>query len=296
MIPPYVPPHWEDRFSLVARMSLNAEARPRCHAMLFSYYDDSADPRHERYFAVGGLIGGERQWTALHVPWAVATVNLTDPFRSTECECQQKQFATWTKPQCNELMDRLVTIILELKLHGYASVVPIADYKAVFPNAVEYDAYYLAVRHTIINMAHLGQIHKDQWGIEGMSCWFEDSQATSKTTRRIYRELREVKTWDSVQSLAPCPIFEDKTLRPLQAADLVAREAFKHFDNLGTRKTRIPVDRLRNLLNFCVWGRDALEYLRDNGGPNDLDLLTWDKWRERGRTEPPKFRTFWKDF
>lgn len=265
--------------------------------MLFSYFDDSSDPRHARYFAVGGLIGGESQWTKMHVPWAVATINLKEPFRSTDCECRQNQFAGWTVQQCSDLMDRLVEIILNLKLHGFASVVPIADYKTVFPNSNEYDAYYLAVRHTIINMAHIGHAYKSKWGIEGMSCWFEDSAATSKTTGRIYREIREVQSWPVAQSLSPSPIFESKTLRQLQAADLVAREAFKHFDNLGVRKTRIPVQRMSDLLAFIVWDVPTLEYLRDHGGPEDLELLTsWENCDERNRPRPPLFKTFWKNF
>jgi tetratricopeptide (TPR) repeat protein len=50
---------------------------------------------------------------------------------------------------------------------------------------------------------------------------------------------------------------DDKTSRPLQAADLIAREAYKHFKNLGTIQTRIPVDRMRNILCFCTWDRSA---------------------------------------
>jgi hypothetical protein len=265
--------------------------------MLFSYFDDSSDPRHQKYFAVGGLIGGERQWTQLHVPWAVATIDLAHPFRSTDCECQRGQFASWSKADCDALMDRLVTIILDLELHGFASVVPIADYKAVFPNADEYDPYYLAVRHTLINMAHLGQLYKEKWGIEGMSCWLEDSDATSATTGRIYRELRKVKTWPAAQSLAPSPNFDDKTLHQLQAADLVAREAFKHFLNFGQRPTRIPVKRMSNLLDFIAWDRATLEYLRDNGGPEDLEQLTgWADWQARGKPQPPQFNNVWKTF
>jgi hypothetical protein len=297
VIPAYNAAHWEDRFSQIARMSLNVGQKPRCHTMLFSYFDDSGDPRHQKYFSVGGLIAGERQWTNFHVPWAVATINLTEPFRSTECECQQGQFSTWTKTACDQLMDRLVTIILDLEIHGFASVVPIAPYRAVFPDAKEYDPYYLAVRHTLINMAHIGHAYKTKWGIEGMTCWFEDGDATTGSTRRIYKELRSTETWETAGSLSPCPIFEDKNLRPLQAADLVAREAFKHFLNLGERPTCIPLKRMTDLLTFAVWDQSTLEYLRDHGGPEDLGLLTsWEKWEALGRPQPPPFTTFWRNF
>ncbi len=261
--------------------------------MLFSHFDDSSDPAHQEDFAVGGLIGGEKQWADFHVPWAVATVNLTEPFRSTDCECNHGQFKTWSKPDCNALMGRLVSIVLERQLHGYASVVPIADYNAVFPGCGEYDPYYLAVRHTIINLANLGLKVRGYDILGGMECWFEESNATSGSTLKIYKDL---KTWEGGRGLKGVH-FGDKTIRPLQAADLVAREAFKYFKNRGTIKARIPVDRMRDVLNFCVWGRDALEYLRDYGGPEDVELLTsWERWGGLGRPEPPQLLSLWKDF
>ena len=103
-----------------------------------------------------------------------------------------------------------------------------------------------------------------------MGAWnvddFEESNATSGSTLKIYNDL---KTWEGQRGLKGVH-FGDKTIRPLQAADLVTREAFKYFKNRGTIKARIPVDRMRDVLNFCVWGRDALEYLRDYGGPEDV--------------------------
>jgi len=264
--------------------------------MLLSYFDDSSDSSHAEYFAVGGLIGGEKQWADFHTPWAVATIDLKEPFRSTDCECQQNQFVGWSIPDCNALMAKLVSIVLEQRLHGYASVVPIPEYKAVFPGCGEYDPYYLAVRHTLINMAHLGANVQGYEIFGGMECWFEDSDATAGSTCKIYRELRALKTWPDAFGLKGFHL-EDKTLHPLQAADLVAREAFKHFKNLGNIKTRFPVERMRNVLNFCTWDLATLEYLRDNGGPDDLQLLTsWGMWQELGRPQPPTFLTFWKDF
>ena len=263
--------------------------------MLYSYFDDSSDPNHKEYFAVGGLIGGEKQWNDFHVAWAVATVNLKEPFRSTDCEARVKQFKGWTKPQSDALMNKLVSIVLDHRLHGYASVVPIPEYKALFPDCREYDPYHLAVKHTIINMAHIGKVQGYDI-FNGIECCFEDRGATARTTKRIYGELKELTTWQ-YGSLLKRFDLKDKTSQPLQAADLIAREAFKYFSNEGKLPTRIPVDRMRNVLNFCTWDRATLEYLRDNGGPDDLELLTsWESWEGLGRPQPPVFRTFWKDF
>jgi hypothetical protein len=63
----------------------------------------------------------------------------------------------------------------------------------------------------------------------------------------------------------------------LQAADLLAREAFKHLDNVGIRPTRKPVEKLREQLYFIPWNAEGLNHLAANGGPENLDLLAnWD--------------------
>jgi hypothetical protein len=122
--------------------------------------------------------------------------------------------------------------------------------------------------------------------------WFEDSDTTSPSTFRIYQALRKLKTWPPASRLSNID-FGGKELCPLQAADLVAREAFKHISNLGVRPTRIPAKRMGDRLNFVVWNRETLEYLRDHGGPTNLELLT--SWGDQGE-KVPQMKVFWRNF
>ena len=125
-------------------------------------------------------------------------------------------------------MAELVGLIREWRLGGFASVVPIPEYKAVFPGAKTYDPYSLALKHTLINMAHIGNEVKDQ-----IKCSFEDGD-TSVESHRIYNAMKAVELWGNRSYLGGIS-FESKNLVPLQAADLMAREAFKHMDNQGIR-------------------------------------------------------------
>jgi len=255
--------------------------------MLFSYFDDSSDERRKKYFAAGGLIGGEDQWFTFDLRWLDATRELKKPFRSTECECNHGQFKHWSKTKCNALMDKLVTVIRFYRLSGFASIVPIDEYRRVFPKSEEFDPYYLGVAHTIVNMGVIGyNIHHD------VKLWFEDNPSTKPSTNRIYDGLKAVKGWNPATRLRGID-FDGKELCPLQAADLVAREAFKHIDNLGIRPTRIPVKRMGDSLSFIVWNKATLEYLRDNGGPNNLELLT--HWGKQGK-KVPNMAVFWRNF
>jgi len=179
-------PSWFIHF---ARLAIrNSNQIPGWHAMMFSYFDDSSDQRREKYFAAGGLIGGEDQWFTFDLQWLDATRDLKEPFRSTDCECNHGQFKNWPKPRCNALMDRLVTVIRFYKLMGFASIVPVDEYRRVFPKAEEFDPYYLAVAHTIVNMATIGfNIRHD------IKLWFEDNPSTKPSTNRIYDGLKAVK-------------------------------------------------------------------------------------------------------
>lgn len=280
-------PAWYVQLAALVGAGRNSNQIPGCHAMLFSYFDDSSDDRRQKYFAAGGLIGGEDQWFTFDMRWLDATRELKEPFRSTDCECNHGQFKRWKKQKCNALMDKLVTVIRFHQLMGFASIVPITEYRQVFPDSEEFDPYYLAVTHTIINMATLGYNIR-----HGVKLWFEDSTVTSQSTLRIYQSLRGLKTWNAAFRLQNID-FGGKELCPLQAADLVAREAFKHIDNLGSRPTRIPTKRMHDSLSFIVWNRPTLEYLRDNGGPNNLELLT--SWGLHGRTVPP-MTVFYRNF
>jgi hypothetical protein len=280
-----------DLFSSIVGAGRNP-GEPAClHAMLFSYFDDSSDSKREQYYAVGGLVATEERWTASNfcVNWGVATAHLTDPFRATDCETQHGQFQTWDKTECDKLMERLISIIIDAELPGFACVVPVQTYKAIFPNATLYDPYYLAIKSTVVVMAELGRENQLPYGFGGMRCWFEDGDVTDEVIK-IYRNLRKVASWDAAKYLAPAPEIETKRLWQLQAADLVARESFKHFDNLGKRDTRIPVRRLDKRLNFSCWNRETLLYLRSHGGPDDDEAFT--SWKHHS-PPPPPFDGYW---
>ena len=79
----------------------------------------------------------------------------------------------------------------------------------------------------------------------------------------------------------------------LQAADLIAREAFKYADNLGVRRTRMPVKRLKDRMSFHLWNRECLEFLRDRGGPENLRFLA--EWAYLPSEQVPVFPRFYAE-
>jgi len=140
----------------------------------------------------------------------------------------------WPKPKRDRLMANLVSLIRQHRLGGFASVVPIAPYRAVFPKSEKHAPYFLALKHTLLNMAQIG-MHAGR----NVQCWFEKGD-TDAESRRIFDQMTSLKSWKTRHRLTSIS-FDSKGRVPPQAADLMAREAFKHYDNIGVRPVRKPV-------------------------------------------------------
>ena len=240
--------------------------------MIFSYLDDSSDDKRKAHVAIGGIIGHEI-WTNLcEGNWIRETKSLKKPFRSTECECQHGQFANWKKPECDDLMRRLVGVLSDKRtgVGCYAFDVPVQLYRQVFRNSKEDDPMRLAVAHTIVEMARLARKHRER-----IRLWFEDGPFLSLIDK-TYKDLKSLESWkwDQRGRLFGNISFGDKTLVPLQAADLVAREGFKLAANYGVRKFRKPVLGMWDRLGMGHYTREALELLREKGWPSSLDAIT----------------------
>jgi hypothetical protein len=143
------------------------------------YFDDSGDDKRKRFSAVGGLIGGQTQWFDFEKLWSVATYELKEPFHSTDCEARRGCCEGWSIERSAALIKRLVKIVDKTQLHGVGFVVLIAEYRAVFPDAQEYDPYFLALKQTIINMAYIGR-NTDGLGAADVHMIHESGQHRAK--------------------------------------------------------------------------------------------------------------------
>lgn len=241
------------------------------------YFDDSGDDKRKRFVSVGGLLGNKTQWDALQIPWALECYRLKGPFRSADCESQRGCCDGWTVDQTAALMRNLVKIIAATHVMGLGSIVPVPEYHRMFPGSGMHDPYFLALKHIIINMADIGRVAYAAFGFDSIQLWHEEGD-TDEAAQQIYKDLKAVPGWMDAKRLEAFSIGTKRVIG-LQAADLMARESFKHADNMGVRKTRKPVKALRDQTCFHLWNTECLEFLRDNGGPNNLQLLT--TWSQR---------------
>ncbi|HEY4839275.1 MAG TPA: hypothetical protein VIH72_11750 [Candidatus Acidoferrales bacterium] len=254
----------------------------RQYAMLLEcYFDDSSDDKRENYVAFGGLIGAASQWDAQLIGWGNASYGLKEPFRSTDCETGHGQFEGIEIPERVARMANMVDVIHATELRGFASIVPVGLYRELFPKSKPSDPSLLALRQAIMNMAYIA--HDLEMDVQ---IWFEKGNQDEEI-KRTFDSIAKYAAWRPTARLRSIA-FDTKRSAHLQAADLVAREAFKHIANKGIRPTRIPVSRLSDRLAFVLWNRQTLEFLAENGGPENIQVLAdWD-YMERS----PKFGWF----
>ncbi|HXB61906.1 MAG TPA: hypothetical protein VNU94_03510 [Acidobacteriaceae bacterium] len=233
------------------------------------YLDDSGDDKKNKYVVCGGILGDEFGLTFTDAYWSGLTGHLKNPFRSTECECQQGQFKDWKKVDCDKLMQDLVGVLncdgMFAGLIGTA--VPVQIFRKIFPNAHPDDPFRLAVRHVMVGVVRMA-IRNDTCA----KLCFEKGPNDADVRRAYDDACQFVFPSAGINRLAGLS-FSDKSAPLLQAADLAARECFKAAVNRGVRPTRKPLKRLWGQSGMLEFDESCLLRLKNAGGPTDIRAI-----------------------
>lgn len=260
----------ESDFNRTERGSRN-QSEHFLHAMIHVYIDDSGDEHKTEYLTCGGILSEAFAITVMECLWAAETKELRKPFRSTECECQQGQFKQWEKNKCDELMGKLVDVLLEpsCRCGVFGMSVPVPLFEREFPNRDRDDPFRLAVRHVLVNLCRLCRRYNERAKV-----WFESGPYDADILR-AYNDVREFNFPDpSERGRLSGIAFNDKTLIPLQAADFAARECFKVAMNVGKRPIRKPLQRLWGQASFQVFGELCMSKLKQSDeGPLSIKAI-----------------------
>jgi hypothetical protein len=232
--------------------------------MIHAYIDDSGDPQKQIYAVCGGVLGEAFAMTATENLWAAETEELTEPFRSTDCECHHGQFKEWEKWKCNDLMARLVGVLAHpsVRCGAFGVAISIPHFKAAFPGCDQDDPFRVAIRHALIELCKFCRRYNER-----VHVWFE-SGPNDADILRAYNEVKGFKFPNSSERDRLAQIsFGDKALIPLQAADLAARECFKAAMNVGKRPIRKPLQRLWGQVAFQVLPECCMLKLKESDDP-----------------------------
>ena len=215
-----------------------AANRFKTMVMVRAYFDESGIHNGSPVIAAGGLLATAKRWSALESDWIAELNRFEDEgfpisaFHSTDCESGNGDFFGMQKEIRDTYFLRLAKVIEKHKpLCVWSSIArrdwdELADekFRAAYPHP-----FYLCF----------------EWCAYELARWQKEVAETSPIAL-IYSEQKELQgkvqtiweAYDRAKRIAPFNSFTTasyKTCIPLQPADLVASECFRHWRNVEER-------------------------------------------------------------
>ena len=236
--------------------------------ILSSYFDDSGTDAGSRTAVVAGYVGSDFQWKRFADRWTTAlAAEHVSVMRRSSLENFKGEFLTgWNDSRRTAFVKRLHSIIKTCTYSAVAAVVVKEDFERVMPRWVHelmggpygWCAFMcvFAMRGWCQEKNHSGPVN---WIFESGT---EGAQQVMQMFQAI--EFAGLKENYQVGALA----FAGKEVKPLQAADLVAYETFKHAENQildqgRLRKQRgsaIDLFRPQDERHVTFWNEDRLRH------------------------------------
>lgn len=252
--------------SLPLRFPPSVSANDRLIVNIYGYFDESGTHKGSAALSVAGFLGKADEWGAFQVEWEDALRDFgLEFFHMASFESRQKGY-DWPEAVRRERINRLLGIIDRHVLYSVGVVLPLGDYEAIFPEDEapagpnpEWLApgivapgaprpgdppphseghrpgdirrksggpYGLAA--TILFTAVAEQV-KPLRGDPFVAYIFESGAEGFGQIAKFFQDnYKDVSTRRELRLLSLA--FEDKRLvKPLQAADLLAYELYKHL-------------------------------------------------------------------
>jgi len=199
--------------------------------MLVGYFDESGTGTKSPAISVAGYVARDTEWDRFQLSWdrCLKKFGISSHFHMTDWEARQEQFKGLTEEKRLELFQALVGILRRTFRFGVAASTIIEHYDEnrpmLDPPLSPYSFCVLQCLQWIGEWAekighaeHIGYVFENGAGFNGEVYSLRERIISNESLRHRYR----------LGSL----VFEDKKiLNPLQAADILAFEAWKEMCN-----------------------------------------------------------------
>lgn len=264
--------------------------------MLKLFLDDagSQDNLDKPIFAVGGYVAPAEVWDSFTLAWQSVLDDLgASSYHATDCEpgsngFGHRKFATWNIDRLLELKRRLAPLTHQLSAGaGRGLVVPEHDSQLLhdrdFVNRIDGARKYLPL--FLVLEAALDWVASewpDRPQGEKIAVIFEGGTKGLALARSMFKKLREQMTWakevytDTLGSAS-------KDFPPMQAADMLAFEAYKNLEGMLLNPPR-PERKILSVLRQP--GRLSFKHVapQDYTAIRELYLGWLKGWKDEGGT------------
>ena len=228
--------------------------------MFRAYLDESYS---DRVFSIGGYFGSERAWEGFDSEWKdVLDRYSLSVFHASEWESLYGEFQGWSLDKKISCIRELIAVIANHEIIGIHSAISLRDYEQLFPLDSEDSPYFLCFQSCIGEIAiFAGEQQED------VAFIFDQKPEVEYRAMRLFNFAKTHDDWLDRQWLGTITFADKRKFLPLQAADGLAYEGFKHFENEITnsgRAIRKPLDLIRKskTLYGKPWYREELKWLR----------------------------------
>lgn len=191
------------------------------------YGDDSADETTRRVFGVGTIYGSAEDWADLKSRWVDRNGGI--PFHATDCDSDGGVYKDRPHAENKALYKDLVKMVCASNLLGVASVVNLKEFFEVFPDASLDNAYYSCFQDAVTASVTYAAACVPRAPIEII---FDNRIETAFNASQMYDSIAQRPEWKGLLYLPEKVSFMDRREVGVQVADLIAREAMKHYEGI----------------------------------------------------------------
>jgi hypothetical protein len=232
--------------------------------MLTAYCDDSGTDAARRTAVVAGYLATDIQWERFALRWTpLLDAYGVSRLHRVDLESFKREFKKWNPDRRKEFLVKAHRIIKRHTYVGFGTGVIKGDFEEVMPSWVKDmfgGVYGWCANECIVHIAKWCQRKSYK---ERIPWIFERGTSGHGYVSALFETLSKHSEWGERHSIGTCR-FQDKRTIPLQAADTLAYEVFKHLENRiideGKRDVRLS----------------ALDLVRPGDEPY---LKYWDKAR-----------------
>jgi hypothetical protein len=221
--------------------------------VLTVYLDDSGTHSGAEVTVVAGFVSTKLLWDGFRKEWARALrKERIDIFRMSDLENRRGEFDGWSRERTEAFRRTLFDIIHRKTLAPIGSALINADWERVMPAHIK-TGWGGSYGWCAEDCAHQAYKWAKRTGRPGKFRYiFEKGTVGHGQINKMFADYASNPKWDAfrIDSYS----FEEKKLTPLQAADLMAYEVYKHMCNQVISWKR-P---MRRSLALLLAGQDIL--------------------------------------
>ena len=214
-----------------------------------AYFDDSGKKSDAQILAVGGAVSTVQKWSALEAQWiSILSSWGVTAFHARKLWTNRGEFVGWRDRRADKemLIEQLATCIKKNTHKTIAAAVVMSAWRSV--DRIRRLREELGGPFPFCAISCLAHLQR----------WAERSSVEFKDIQLIFEDGSEDKGLFITQckkEFRVIPAFGDKSLVPLQAADLIAWEGRRHLQDLYRKDTdvRASTEVLRSVADKAVF-------------------------------------------